>query len=104
MSALSHQREVGGPINSIIPFLADNSRIFYFFKNYFQYSIHDSQLPKSYQDYSKRLFGLSFTSHYTVTSGYQLIVDNHCFIQFTIFKDCFDMFTNVLLGDLEEFS
>jgi len=31
MSALSHQREVGGPINSIIPFLTDNSRIFYFF-------------------------------------------------------------------------
>ncbi len=34
MSALSHQREVGGPINSIIPFLTDNSRIFYFFWNY----------------------------------------------------------------------
>lgn len=46
MSALSHQREVGGPINSIIPFLADNSRIFYFFKNYFQYSIHNNQSLK----------------------------------------------------------
>ena len=55
MSALSHQREVGGPINSIIPFLTDNSRIFYYFWNYFQYSIHGSQSPKSYPDYSRQL-------------------------------------------------
>ena len=45
MSALSHQREVGGPINSIIPFLADNSRIFYFFKIIFNivYTITNRQ-------------------------------------------------------------
>ena len=58
MSALSHQREVGGPINSIISFLTDNSRIFYYFWNYFQYfqySIHGSQSPKSYPDYSRQL-------------------------------------------------
>ena len=29
MSALSHQREVGGPINSIIPFLTDNFKDFF---------------------------------------------------------------------------
>lgn len=63
MSALSHQREVGGPINSIISFLTDNSRIFYYFWNYFQYfqySIHGSQSPKSYRDYSRRLFLTEF--------------------------------------------
>ena len=60
MSALSHQREVGGPINSIIPFLTDNSRIFYYFWNYFQYSIHGSQSLKSYRDYSRRLFLTEF--------------------------------------------
>ena len=45
MSALSHQREVGGPINSIIPFLADNSRIFYFFEIIFNivYTITNNQ-------------------------------------------------------------
>lgn len=49
MSALSHQREVGGPIDSIIPFLSDNSRIFYFFLNYFEYSIHKDQSLESYE-------------------------------------------------------
>ncbi len=45
MSALSHQREVGGPINSIIPFLTDNSRIFYFFEIIFNivYTITNNQ-------------------------------------------------------------
>jgi len=31
MSALSHQREVGGPINYIIPFLLDNSSVIHIF-------------------------------------------------------------------------
>ena len=45
MSALSHQREVGGPINSIIPFLTDNSRVFYFFEIIFNivYTITNNQ-------------------------------------------------------------
>ena len=45
MSALSHQREAGGPINSIIPFLTDNSRIFYFFEIIFNivYTITNNQ-------------------------------------------------------------
>lgn len=33
MSALSHQREVGGPINYIIQFLLDNSSVIRIFLN-----------------------------------------------------------------------
>ena len=72
MSALSHQREVGGPINSIIPFLIDNSRIFYFFWNYFQYSICDNQSPKSYRDYSRQHFAQHFYSPHFELSTYSL--------------------------------
>lgn len=104
MSALSHQREVGGPIDSIIPFLSDNSRIFYFFLNYFEYSIHKDQSLESYEVIIGDFLWLRFINYCNVTSGFQLIVNNYCFIQFSIFKDSLDMFTNVLLGGLKELS
>ena len=48
MSALSHQREVGGPINYIIQFLLDNSSVIRIFKIYLHnYSYNQKIKPTS---------------------------------------------------------